>query len=384
MMRRILFVDMDRFFPSVERTMDSGLAGRPLIIGKEGGGRGVVIACSREAGAYGIHPFMRFSAAKARCPDGVFLPPNYDAYEAHSRRIHTLLTDAAPIVERRTIDDFYLDLTGCESIFGDIFRWSGKLKHTLHGETGLPLSIGMGTNKLVACIANRLSKADGLLQVLPGLEGDFLAPLPVGYLPGAQGDVRWRLFEMGVRRVGTLAAVPLPHLVKAFGGKGKVLHEEAHGRCTSPVVPRRMFLRIQEEIVFEADTADPLTCSAAVCRLSERLCRELRKARRTASRLKVTIDYTDGLRKSLGAKCAPTDRDELIYDAAFRLFRSLYTRRVRVRTIRLALFARHEPDRQETIPGFTRLKGFPLRELDRIRERFGFEAIGIARGFLGR
>jgi DNA polymerase IV len=184
MLRQILHVDMDAVFVSVEELENPSLKGKAVIVGADPDGRGVVAAASYEARKFGVHSAMPIGMAKKLCPHAIFLRGQHSKYGEYSRQIHRIFEEFSPIVEMVSIDEAYLDFTGCERLHGSAYRGADRLIRTVKERTDLNCSIGLSTSHLVSKIASDQAKPHGLLYILPGCESRFLAPLPIRRMPG--------------------------------------------------------------------------------------------------------------------------------------------------------------------------------------------------------
>ncbi len=227
--RTILHVDLDAFFAAVEQRDRPELVGKPVIVGGEPGGRGVVSAASYEARRFGVHSAMSLAEAVRRCPDGVFLPVDGHRYQQASREVMAVLRRSTPLVEPISIDEAFLDVTGSQALLGDGETIARSIKAAVREEVGLTASVGVATTKLVAKIASDLRKPDGLVVVPPGTEEAFLAPLPISRLWGVGDKTVVQLADYGVRTIGDLAVLPVDTVVRRFGKHGASLIERARG-----------------------------------------------------------------------------------------------------------------------------------------------------------
>src|SRR3954469_18667115 len=212
----ILHVDMDAFYASVEQRDHPELRGRPVIVGGTGG-RGVVSAASYEARPFGVHSALRMATARRLCPHGVFLPVRMGHYAQVGRQVRDIFHSFTPLVEPLSLDEAFLDVRGCEGLFGTAPVLAGKIKERIQAETGLTASVGVAPNKFLAKLASDLRKPDGLVVVPPEGVSDFLAPLPVGRIWGVGAKAEKRLHDLGVRTIGRLAAMPEKVLIGHFG-----------------------------------------------------------------------------------------------------------------------------------------------------------------------
>jgi DNA polymerase IV len=379
----IMHLDVDGFAAAVERTLDPGLKGKPVVVGNAAGGRGVVACASYEARRFGIRAGMPLAAAQRRLPQAVFLPENPTEYERFSRRLFDLLSSAAPATEAATLDDFYLDLTGCERLYGggNFLRWAGKLTRTIEGETGLPTSVGLAANKIVARIASSLAKPAHAVAVTPGNEAEFLEPVAVQLLPGVGEKTCLRLRELGIRHIGRLAGMGEEALRLLFGTQGSELWRRARGQFHEPVHPTALHRMISEEHVFAADTADGHVLEAAALMLAQKLAWQLRLHQVRTASARLMIVYNDGLSATHGLRLEyPSNHDLDFLAPARRALQGAFRRRVRVRRMQLsAAFIPFEDSQFDLFQERKREKNQALyRALDKVRARYGFEAIMAA------
>lgn len=227
--RAMVHIDMDTFFCSVERLIDPGLEGKPVIVGGEPTQRGVVAACSYEAREYGVHSAMPLAKAGKLCPRAVYLPGNFKAYAHYSGLVRDILDEYTPLVERAGIDEAYLDLTGSRLAFGEPANVVQEIRKRIADELGLPASAGLSAAKVVSKVASAAAKPNGFLEIKPAEELAFLSPLPVEKLPGVGPVCRASLHNLGIRTVGDLSLLPVEALESVLGSWGRVLHEHARG-----------------------------------------------------------------------------------------------------------------------------------------------------------
>ena len=225
MPRTVLHVDMDAFYASVEQRDRPELRGRPVVVGADPRGRGVVSAASYEVRFYGVHSAMPIGRAARLCPHAVFLPVDMDKYAAVSRQVMAVLAAFTPLLEPVSIDEAFLDVTGTETLSGDGPTVAATIKARIAKELALTASVGVAANKFVAKVASDLRKPDGLVVVPAGAEADFLAPLPVSRLWGVGKVTGQGLEEMGITTIGQLATVPVGYLEARFGPGGRGLHD---------------------------------------------------------------------------------------------------------------------------------------------------------------
>ncbi|MBL7075393.1 DNA polymerase IV [candidate division KSB1 bacterium] len=378
--KTILHIDLDAFFVEVERVLDKRLRRRPVVVCSDLSDRATVSAVSYEARTFRIRSGMLLPQAQRSCPEAVFLPENRDLYQDFSRKVYDIIHDVSPVTELASIDDYYADLSGCERIYHPFDDWAWKLKKTITGETGLPLSLGMGTNKLIARIATSQAKTNGLVQVLPGEEKKFIHPLSMIYLPGISLAIRSRLFEMGIKKIGELGHFPVSLLVKVLGKTGEDLHQRANGIYYEPVIEKSVTKEITQRADLPEDSADPQILEFHLCRLAGQLGFELRAAGLKTDRVTLRLTYSDLKEGAVTVNIATyTNFDHELFKAAKIALQKIFTRRVRVRRLMLStpimevmdsqfnLFARNSQLKKKHLYG----------SIDRVRKRFGDNAIGF-------
>ncbi len=289
--RSILHMDMDAFFVSVERLHDRRLKRIPLIIGGKSE-RGVVAACSYEARAFGVHSAMPMKLAMRLCPDATVISGDMEAYVQHSKIVTEIIRERAPLFEKSSIDEFYIDLTGMDRFIG-CYKWSGELRKNIIKETGLPISMGLSVNKLVSKVATGECKPNGQARIPPGEEAHFLAPLPVRKIPMIGRKTADFLYEMGIRRVRTLREMPVEILEATFGKNGRVLWNKAHGIDNTPVIPFTERKSISTETTFGSDTIDIRKLRSVLTGMAEKLAFKLRSEKKLTAGITVKIRYAD-------------------------------------------------------------------------------------------
>jgi DNA polymerase-4 len=257
--RTIMHIDLDAFFVSVEQAANPELRGKPVVVGGKPGGRGVVATASYEARAFGLHSGMPLVTAARLCPQAIFIEGNYHRYAEVSKKFMAILADLSPFLEPMGLDEAYLDVTGFESLHGSIRQMAQKIKQRVRDELGIVASVGIASCKVVAKVASDESKPDGLIEVPPGRECDFLAPLATRKLPGVGKKTEQVLTGLGIRTIGQLARMPPNAMKNRFGGW---LHRHANGIDNSPVTPPAEAKSISRENTFEKDTRDVVFLSA--------------------------------------------------------------------------------------------------------------------------
>ena len=333
--RSIVHMDLDAFFVAVECLRDDRLKGIPLIIGGKNG-KGVVTACSYEARSFGIHSAMPTKTAMMLCPQAKVISGDMDAYSHHSRLVTEVIASEAPLFEKSSIDEFYLDLSGMDKYFGT-FQWACELRRKIRRETGLVASMGVSCNKLVSKVATSEHKPDGEKQVLPGDEKDFLGPLPVRKLPSIGTKTTQFLADMGIFDVQTLRQMPLSLLQKTLGKNGKSLWLKARGIDHTPITPYRERKSISTECTFHQDSIDVNHIKAMLTAMVEKLGQQLREQRHLTACVAIKIRYANFDTESKQKHVHYTSSDDTILQTVLSLFSKTYTRRMRLRLVGVRL-----------------------------------------------
>lgn len=397
---RIACLDLDTFFVSVERLFDPSLVGKPVIVGGGPGKRGVVTSASYEVRPLGVHAGMPISEALRLAPHAIVVPGRHGAYSDYSARVRDVLERFCPLVQAASIDEFFLDLGGCERLYrrtGDasddatVERTVRELCATILAETGLPASVGIATSRPVSKIASGIAKPSGVLLVPAGREAAWLAPLSVGKYPGVGPVAVKKLAALEIRTLGELAAADPELLAARLGRLGAALPELARGEGAHVVGPDRPAFRehdpeeggevgsISNERTFAADVGDRRRLESVLCALVERVCWRARKRGVEARTVTLKLRYADFETISRAQTVAPTCSElELhpvlcaLLDGALRTDRR--RRRVRLLGVALSRLARVEQQL-----GLFAWPGARMhRAVDGIRKRYGFDAIRLA------
>jgi DNA polymerase-4 len=328
-------MDLDAFFVSVECLRDNRLKGKPLIIGGASD-RGVVASCSYEARHFGIHSAMPMRLARQLCPDAIVISGDMDAYSEYSRMITEIIREEAPLFEKSSIDEFYIDVTGMDRFFG-CYQWGGELRQKIIRESGLTLSMGLSINKLVSKVATGESKPNGQRQIIYGHEKEFLDPLPIRKIPMIGEKTSQFLMDMGIYKVRTLRMMPLEMLQAAFGKNGVILWRKANGEDETPVVPYQERKSISTEITFESDSIDIRMIRSVITAMIEKITFQLRKEHKLTSCITVKLRYSDFETVSKQRQICYTSSDKILIKHALELFEKLYTRRLLIRLVGVRL-----------------------------------------------
>ncbi|KTB47672.1 DNA polymerase IV [Dehalogenimonas alkenigignens] len=387
--RRIMHIDLDAFFVSVEQVFDPSLRGKPVAVGGvPGKGRGVVTAASYEARRYGIHAGMPLSQAHRLCPNCLFVPGRWERYGEASKRFMAILADFSPFLEPGGLDEAWLDVTGFESLHGSLAGMGTKIRRRIRDEIGIAASIGIAGSKIAAKVASKTAKPDGLVEVPPGGEAAFMAPLPIGRMPGVGEKTEKVLNALGIRTLGELASIPLDSLTSRFGAYGEMLKLHAQGIDRSRVQPPAEARSISAERTFDADSRDRQFLEATLRYLSEQIGARLRRYGQKASVVHIRVRWADfsaiTRQRTLGFG---TDSNEVIFGEALKLLGAALAgsrQPVRLLGVGLAKLSGGEGQMPLDNGGAARLSSID-RALDRIRKKYGFGAIQTGRTLaLGR
>ncbi|MCO6462329.1 MAG: DNA polymerase IV [Saprospiraceae bacterium] len=371
--RAVLHMDLDSFFVSVECLKNSELAGKPLIIGGDGG-RGVVSTCSYAARKYGVHSAMPMKMAKRLCPDAVILRGDMEEYSKYSHLVTDVVAEEAPVFEKASIDEFYIDLTGMDKHFG-CYKWSMKLTEKIFKETGLPISFGLSINKLVSKIGAGEGKPLGRVIINAGEEKSFLAPLSTSRMPGIGKETYKRLSFMGVRTIGVLSEIPAKLLEREFGKSGILLSQHANGIDKSPVMPYTEQKSISTETTLSQDTVDIKYLRDLLSAMTDKLAYELRSSGKLTSNVAVKIRYADFNTFTKQRQIPYTSGDRVLQAATLDLFDKLYDRRQMIRLIGVRFSGLVHGNYQMVLFEDNESELRLMEETDHIRDRWGIKAI---------
>lgn len=371
-------MDLDSFFVSVECLKNTKFKGLPLIIGGISN-RGVVSSCSYEARKFGVHSAMPVKMALRLCPQATVLKGDYDSYTKYSRLVTDIIADEAPIYEKASIDEFYLDLSGMDKYFG-CWKWSLELREKIIRESGLPISFGLSVNKLVSKVGTGEAKPNGSIKIDAGDEKQFLAPLTVNKIPGVGKDTHKKLTFMGVRDIGTLSKIPHRLLEREFGQHGKSLWEKANAIDRSPVVPYHEQKSMSKERTFIEDTLDLHMIRTLLLDMTDKLAFELRNDKKLTGCVTVKIRYADFNTFTKQRHISYTANDGVLTKHVLDLFDKVYEKRQLIRLIGIRFSDLVNGSYQIDLFEDTLEQIELLKQVDHIRKRFGSDAIGRACG----
>ena len=327
----IAHFDLDAFFVSVERILDPSLVGKALILGGSRE-RGVVSTCSYEARKFGVRSAMPMARAIALCPHAIVMKGTRGQYSKYSQWVTDIIAAKAPVFEKASIDEFYIDLTGMDRFFEPL-QWTINLRQEIMETTGLPISFGLASGKMVAKMATNAAKPNGYLQVLPGCEQEFLGPLSVGEIPGVGEHMLKNLNALGIIKISDLAAFPVQLLEKYFGKYGEILAQKAIGAYAGTIHTTHESKSISTEHTFFENTADQDYLQAELLRMTEKLGFELREEQKMTRCVAIKIRYPDFSTHTKQVAIKSTSYDDEIIRIVRDLFRQLYDGKQQVRLI---------------------------------------------------
>lgn len=329
--RNIVHFDLDTFFVSVERLQNSSLTGKPVIIGGSSD-RGVVASCSYESRRYGVHSAMPMKMARLLCPDAIVIRGDMDLYSKYSNTVTSIIAEKAPVYEKASIDEHYIDVSGMDRFFG-CYRWTHELRQTIIRETGLPISFGLSVNKTVAKIATGEAKPAGELYIDQEHVPPFLAPLSIKKIPMI-GDKTFRMLRtMGIDTIATLRQMPPDMMERVLGKNGSEIWRRANGIDETPIHPYWEQKSMSSEHTFEQDSTDADQMKRLLSGMVEKLCFELRSQEKLTACVTVKIRYSNFDTHTLQKRIPYTSFDHTLIEITKELFGRLYSRRMLIRLI---------------------------------------------------
>ena len=374
--KQIIHIDQDAFFVSVELLKNSSLVGKPVIIGGTSD-RGVVASCSYEARKFGIHSAMPSRMARQLCPHAIFIRGNMEEYSKYSHIVTDILQEKVPVLEKASIDEHYIDMTGMDRFYG-CMKFAHELRLQVMKETGLPLSFGLSVNKTVSKIATNECKPNGERQVPLDQVQPFLNPLSIKKIPGLGQATYIKLSEMGVRFIYTLSQIPQEQLFKVLGNNGTSLWQKAHGIDHSPVLPYREQKSIGTQSTFETDSIDTHTIKQLITSMVTDLCFQLRAQRKLTACITITIRYSNFETHTQQTKIPYTTLDSFLIGKAKELFDKLYNRRMLLRLVGVKFSQLVSGHEQINLYSASEEQYKLYQAMDRIRNRFGDKAVKLA------
>lgn len=375
--RIIAHFDLDSFFVSVEVLKDPSLKGKPVIVG--GRERGVVAACSYEARKYGIHSAMPSRQAMQLCPHAIVIKGSYADYSHYSRRVTSIIAERAPLFEKASIDEFYLDLTGMDTYFEPL-QWTINLRNKIIEETGLPISFGLSTNKMMAKIATNQAKPNGYLYLPAGKERHFLSSLAVEEIPGVGKHTKEILHSMGIFRISTLQETGKDLLEEKFGKWGTELWEKCQGIHDREVSPWHEAKSISTENTFSENLVKVEDVLKEMVRQAEKVCYELRKDAMVAGCIAVKIRYPDFETVTKQTTIPYTSADDEIIPVLKDLFSQLHKRGHPIRLLGVRLSDLTRDAVQASLFTDAAKKNKLYKAVDSIKGKFGTSKVKRASG----
>lgn len=378
--RSIIHCDMDAFFASVEQLRRPELKGKAVIVGGSPRSRGVVSTCSYEARKYGIHSAMSAAEAYRRCPDAVFLPPDFAKYKEVSSQMHRIFSDYTPVIEPLSLDEAFLDVTGSTRLFGPAAAIGQKIKERIRDELGLTVSVGVAHNKFLAKLVSDLSKPDGFFVVDPDRVQELLDPLDVRRIWGIGEKTARRLYSLNIKTIKELRSLDETSLAGLFGSFGHQLYRLARGIDNRPVESSREVKSVGRETTFAVDVKNRDDLERTLLELSCDVGRSLRKEGLKGRTVTLKIKYNDfkTITRSKTMEI-PTNLDKVIFSEACRLLENLMVKPVRLAGVSVHNFVSKEEGQmvlfEEPLSAEEKLSTV----MDLIKDKFGDNSITRAR-----
>lgn len=329
--RSIVHFDLDAFFVHVEYLRNARLRGRPIAVGGHSD-RGVIASCSYEARKFGVHSAMPTRLAKKLCPELVIIRGDMDSYSKYSNLVTEIIRSEVPLFEKSSIDEFYIDMSGMDKFFGTS-RYVQHLRKKIIKESGLSISHALATNKLISKVATNECKPNGQIEVEPGCEKSFLAPLPIEKMPMVGNQTATLLRRMGVETISILSQIPVEMMINLLGKNGIDLWRKANGIDEAPIVPYHEQKSIGTENTFETDTIDMQFLYKELVRMTEKIAFELRCNNKLAGCVTVKIRYSDFQTLTMQSTIPYTANDNVLLRKVREIFNKLYERRQLVRLV---------------------------------------------------
>jgi len=379
MERAIAHMDLDTFFVSCERLRDSILEKKPVIIG--GGDRGVVASCSYEARKFGVRSAMPVRMALRLCPEALVIKGDMEYYSNMSHTVTEIIQEKVPVMEKASVDEFYLDLSGMDKFFG-CYQWTNEIADAVRKNTGLPISFALSTNKTVSKIGTGEAKPAGKMELKPQFIQPFLNPLSIRKIPMV-GNVTFELLSrLGVRKIETLSQMPADVLQQLIGKNGIELWKKANGIDNNPVIQYSERKSISTETTFAEDTIDVDCIRSILSGMVEQLCYQLRNEKWLTSTVSVRIRYANFDTETKQCKIPYTSADHTLLKYVLELFKKVYTRRMRIRLVGVRFTGLVHGSHQMNLFEDTEELISLYQTLDKIKDRFGAKSVGRASGFI--
>jgi DNA polymerase-4 len=378
--RTVLHLDLDTFFVSVERLKNSRLTGKPVIIGGMSD-RGVVSSCSYEARKYGVSSAMPMKMARNMCPDAIVIRGDMELYSKYSNMVTEIIAERSPLYEKSSIDEHYIDLTGMERFYG-CHKWSHELRQCIIKETGLPVSAGLSVNKTVSKIATGEAKPNGEIEIGKEIVLPFLDPLSISKIPMIGQKTYHVLRSMGIATIYTLRNIPAEMLERLMGKNGIEIWKKANGIDPTPVISYSEQKSISTEHTFEKDTTDITKLNRLITGMVEKIAYDLRSQEKLTSCVTVKIRYSNFDTHTLQKRIPYTSFDHVLTEVAKELFSKLYQRRMLIRLIGIRFSHMVRGVQQLDMFDDTPEKVNLYMAMDKLRRRFGPDAVRRASGVM--
>ncbi|NJB71099.1 DNA polymerase-4 [Saonia flava] len=373
MQKTILHLDLDTFFVSVERLINTELRNRPLLVGGTSD-RGVVAACSYETRGFGVHSGMPMRMAKELCPEAIVIRGNAGTYSKHSDVVTEIIKEKVPLFEKSSIDEFYADLSGMDRFYG-CYKYASELRQTIIKETGLPISLGLSINKVVSKVATNEAKPNNQLKVDFGYEKPFLAPLSIKKIPMVGDKTYQTLCNLGIRQVRTVQEMPMDVMQRVLGANGSLIWKRANGLDNTPVIPFCERKSISTERTFDKDTIDVVKLRGILIAMAENLAYQLRKGEKLTACITVKIRYSDFNTYSKQFRIPYTSADHILIPKILDMFKTLYNRRLLVRLVGIRFSHLVSGNYQINLFEDTEETLNLYHAMDHIRNRFGDKSV---------
>lgn len=380
--KQIIHLDLDTFYVSVERKLDSRLNNKPLLVGGISD-RGVVAACSYETRGYGVHSGMSMKLAKQLCPEAIVIRGNSASYSKHSDEVTEIIKQDTPLFEKSSIDEFYADLSGIDRFYG-CYKLATELRHKVIHETGLPISFGLSVNKIVSKIATGEAKPNNQLMIAHGTEKPFMAPLSIKKIPQVGDKTYQTLRHLGIKQIGTVQEMPEDMLINVLGKNGSLIWRRAQGIDNRPVVAFNERKSISTERTFDRDTIDVKKLNSILVAMTENLAFQLRRGDKLTGCINVKIKYSDFNTYTKQLRIPYCSADHILIPKMLELFKQLYNRRLLIRLIGIRF--------SHIVNGHYQINLFDDNEtalnlynaMDKIREKYGDRTVMRAAGMEAR
>jgi DNA polymerase-4 len=374
----IAHFDIDSFFVSVEYVRDPSLKGKAVIVGGSPE-RGIVTTCSYEARKFGVHSAMPMKTAMRLCPHAIIVKGTYSEYGKYSRWVTQVIASKAPLFEKASIDEFYIDLSGMEKFFNPL-QWTIELRELITKETSLPISFGIARNKMIAKMATNEAKPNGFLQVPDGKEKEFLSSLEINKIPGVGEQTTQVLLHHGFKFIGDIYNTTPEKMEKLLGKWGFDLWNKAQGTHHSTISPYHESKSISNENTFDENVTDVNRLMSEIVRMTEKIAFELRKEEKVTGCITVKLRYPDFETTSRQTSIPYTSADDEIIPVAKGLFHKLYKKGRPVRLLGVRLSDLTNDAIQTNLFQNVERKTVLYKAIDDVKNRFGAGSVTRAAG----